>query len=342
MTVPSLMESEARESAALVARQSEALRAEISMLAADLREGTPGLVVTCARGSSDHAALFGKYLIEHHLALPVASAAPSVASVYDVGLRLAGALVIAISQSGKSPDIVDYTRMARGAGARSLAIVNTPGSPLAEAAEWSLPLSAGTERSVAATKSYICTLAALVQLIGETAELVELRAALDEMPNVLTRAAAVDGAGLRDFLAQESGCIIVGRGLGYAIAQEAALKLKETCGILAEAISAAEVQHGPMTLLAQGVPAVFLIHGDRTAADQLALARRFADQGARVFVAAPSGCGEPDMVLASGKSPVATAVGMIQSFYLMAAGLSARRGHDPDHPPLLNKVTETL
>lgn len=334
------METEARESADCVRRQVHTLRASITNLAASLRDNPPAFVTTCARGSSDHAALFGKYLIERALGLPVASAAPSVASVYGIALSLEDALTVAISQSGKSPDIVRYTQMAREGGARTLAIVNTPASPLADATQWTLALSAGPERSVAATKSFICTLAALTQLVGDIAQSRELADATAELPDVLSRAAAVDYSALQSFLAEEQGCFVVGRGLGYAIAQEAALKLKETCGILAEAISAAEVQHGPMTLLAQGVPVLFLIHGDRTAKDQIELAHHFAAQGARVFVAAPARYA-PDLPLAEGASPVATAVGMIQTFYLMAASLSVSRGNDPDNPPLLNKVTET-
>lgn len=336
----SAMESEARESAAAVRRQIASLARPVEEVAASIAGHPPRMLVTCARGSSDHAALFSKYLIEARLGWPVMSAAPSLVSVYEAEQQLAGSLMLSISQSGKSPDIVAYARMARAAGARTVAIVNTPESPLAEAAHWCLPLSARAERSIAATKSYICSLAAIMQLAAAFARSRELAEALDELPDLLDRAAAVDPAPLTRFLSSERNCFVVGRGLGFAIAQEAALKLKETCGIHAEAISAAEVQHGPMALLAQGVPIVFLIHGDRTTADQLALARRLSKAGARIFVAGP-GSVAPDLTIAEGGSTTAAAIGIVQTFYLMAAELAARRGLDPDKPPLLSKVTET-
>ena len=334
----SLMETEARASAELVRQQTAAIAPAIADLTARIRDNPPSLVVTCARGSSDHAALFAKYLIEARLGWPVMSAAPSSASVYGRQQKLAGALLLAISQSGKSPDILAYTRMARDAGALTVAMVNTPGSPLAEATDRTVQLTAGPELSVAATKSYICTLAAIAQLIealpGDGAPIT------GELPALLGRAAAVDPEPLVRFLSEERNCFLVGRGPGFAIAQEAALKLKETCGIHAEAISAAEIQHGPMALIAQGIPAVFLVHGDRTADDQIALARRFAAEGGKVFVMAPRQW-PADLAIAEGSSDAASAIGMIQTFYLMTARLAAKRGHDPDRPPMLSKVTET-
>ena len=135
--------------------------------------------------------------------------------------------------------------------------------------------------------------------------------------------------------------MIVGRGLGFAIAQEAALKLKETCGLHAEAISAAEVQHGPMALLARGVPVLFLIHGDATTESQSDLAARFAAGGAKVFVAGPQSV-SPQLTIAEGASHVASAIGIIQTFYIAAARLASLRGQDPDRPPLLSKITETI
>ncbi|AXK43296.1 SIS domain-containing protein [Erythrobacter aureus] len=340
MTKPSLMEQEARESADCVRRQIFQVERVVGEIADEIMAQDLDLIVTCARGSSDHAALFGKYLLEPLLGLPVTSASPSLVSVYDADQRLSRALTVSISQSGKSPDIVAYAEMARAAGSRTLAIVNTPGSPLTESADWTVPLGAGTEKSVAATKSYICTLAALVQLASALAPTRDLDVVLKELPEVLERATSLDADAMVRFLSEEKSCFIVGRGLGFAIAQEAALKLKETCGIHAEAISAAEVQHGPMALLAQGVPVLFLVHGDRTEEEQVALAHRFANEGAKVFLAAPDRF-DPDLSIVEGQSHISSAIGMIQTFYLMAAQLAAVRGNNPDQPPLLKKVTET-
>ena len=340
MNHTSLMEKEALASAELVRKQSVANAFALVRLAEEIREKSPSLVVTCARGSSDHAALFGKYLIEADLGLPVMSAAPSVVSVYEQRQKLDDALLLSISQSGQSPDLVSFTRMAREAGALTVSFVNASNSPLAEAANRNVPLMAGVEQSVAATKSYICTLSAIVQFVEALSPHRNSVSVSDELPNVLRQAAKVDCTSLVHFLSAKTNCFIVGRGFGFAIAQEAALKLKETSGIHAEAISAAEVQHGPMALIAQGTPVVFLIHGDRTADAQIALAQRFRAEGGKVFVLAPPQW-PSDLVIGEGSSHVATAIGIIQTLYLMIAQLAVARGLDPDCPPMLSKVTET-
>ena len=337
----SLMEQEARESAARVDAQRAVLAPTVRDIAGSIARDLPALWATCARGSSDHAALFAKYLVETATGLPVMSASPSLVSVYAIRQVLPKAAALAISQSGRSPDVLAYLVMAREAGAHTIAIVNTPASPVGRAAQWRLPLAAGEELSVAATKSYICTLAAIVQLTAAIAGSRELEQALDELVDVLGRAAASETEPLTRFLAGESSCLIVGRGLGFAIAQEAALKLKETCGLHAEAISAAEVQHGPMALLARGVPVLFLIHGDATTESQSDLAARFAAGGAKVFVAGPQSV-SPQLTIAEGASHVASAIGIIQTFYIAAARLASLRGQDPDRPPLLSKITETI
>lgn len=336
----SLMFSEARESVERVLEQASMLSPLITEIAADLRQCPPRLIITCARGSSDHAATFAKYMFERWLGVPVCSASPSLSSVFFVQQKLDSALVLGISQSGRSPDLLSYVAMARSGGAKIASIVNVADSPLASAGDWLLPLAAGGEFSVAATKSYICTIAALIQLGAALTEAPELITSLAALPDALSKASETKWSALEDLLLDTRNCFIVGRGTGLAIAQEAALKLKETCGIHAEAISAAEIKHGPMALIAQDIPVIFLIHGDETAASQLQLADEFRSCGGRVLVAGSAAIGA-DLVIDIEAPPSAMAAALILAFYLTAARLAPQRGIDPDIPPLLSKITET-
>src|SRR5581483_7134123 len=248
------MFAEAAESAAVVARQLSENANAIAALAAQLRARPPRFIVTCARGSSDHAATFAKYLFETHLGLVTASASPSIASVYAVKPKLRDALFIAISQSGRSPDLLRNTELARKAGARVVVLVNQEDSPLANLADYLIPLHAGKETSVAATKSYLCSLSALLQLTATWCEDALLSQALRELPRAVGEAWTMDWSSLVNGLMDARDLFVVGRGLGLGAAQEAALKLKETCGLHAEAFSGAEVMHGPMAIVGKGFP----------------------------------------------------------------------------------------
>ena len=188
------MFQEAAQAGAVVRRQLDANAVIVARLAKRLREAPPRVVVTCARGSSDHAATFAKYLFETRMGILVASAAPSVASIYGARFDLRGALFLAISQSGRSPDLVAGAHSAREAGALVIAAVNDEASPLAAAADFTLPLNAGAETSVAATKSYIAALAALVNLASEWARDDGLRSALARLPQDLDRASVAERA----------------------------------------------------------------------------------------------------------------------------------------------------
>jgi glutamine---fructose-6-phosphate transaminase (isomerizing) len=283
----SFMHEEAGESAAVAERQLAELAHDMGLLGQRLRAMDPPLVVTCARGSSDHAATFAKYLIETRVRTPVASFAPSTSSLYATPWRhLDRALFLAISQSGRSPDILLSARAARQAGACVIALVNDPASPLAEVAELTIPLLAGTERSVAATKSFIASLVVIVNLVASWTEEEDLRRAVAGAPRVLRSAWELDWSPAVAALSVESGLFVIGRGLTLGIAQEAALKLKETCGLHAEAFSAAEVRHGPMALVGPGFPVVMFPPCDEGAEDFEALAREFSGRGARVILAA--------------------------------------------------------
>ncbi|KZC42664.1 iron dicitrate transport regulator FecR, partial [Rhodanobacter sp. FW510-R12] len=223
-----LMYQEAHESATVVARQFAANEAVVSALARELRAQPPRFIVTCARGSSDHAAAYAKYVFETQLGIVTASASPSVTSVYAAEQQWQGALFIAISQSGKSPDLLRNAQAAKVAGARVLALVNVEDSPLAALADTVIPLHAGPERSVAATKSYIAALAAVLHLCARWRGDGELGAALRALPDALRAGWDADWSALVDGLAAAHNLFVVGRGYGLGIALEAALKFKET------------------------------------------------------------------------------------------------------------------
>jgi len=337
-----LMYREAHEAADVVARQFAANDAVVTALAQALRAQPPRFIVTCARGSSDHAAAYAKYVFETQLGIVTASASPSVTSVYAAEQQWQGALFIAISQSGKSPDLLRNAQAAKLAGARVLALVNVEDSPLAQLADSVIPLHAGPERSVAATKSYIAALAAVLHLCARWHGDAALAAALDALPGALREGWDADWSALSDGLVEAHNLFVVGRGFGLGIALEAALKFKETCGLHAEAFSAAEVKHGPMALVGPDFPVLCFAQDDDTLAGTLAVADEFRRRGAQVFVAAPGLRGAGMLPVASGLPPLCTPLLIVQSFYRATSALALRRGFNPDVPPHLNKVTETV
>ena len=337
-----LMYQEAHESAEVVARQFAANEAVVAALAQSLRAQPPRFIVTCARGSSDHAAAYAKYVFETRLGIATASASPSVTSVYAAEQQWQGALFIAISQSGKSPDLLRNAQAAKLAGARVVALVNVEDSPLAALADTVIPLHAGPERSVAATKSYVAALAAVLHLCARWHGDDELGAALQRLPDALRAGWDADWSALSDGLVDAHNLFVVGRGFGLGIALEAALKFKETCGLHAEAFSAAEVKHGPMALVGSDFPVLCFGQDDDTLDSTLAVAREFRARGAQVFVAAPGQQGAGSLPVAGGLPALCTPLLIIQSFYRAASELSLRRGFNPDVPPHLNKVTETV
>lgn len=310
-------------------------------LAARLRMQPPRAVLTCARGSSDHAATYAKYLIETRTGLITASAAPSVSSIYAAAPEAKDVLALAISQSGASPDLLVTAQAAKEAGAQLVALVNAPDSPLAGIADVELPLWAGPELSVAATKSYLAALAAIAQLVAAWTEDAALAAALEHLPERMEEAWLLDWSAAVPALDRASSLYVIGRGPGFAIAQEAALKFKETCGLHAEAFSAAEVRHGPMALAREGFPVLVLIQDDASRSGVEQLAADLSEAGAAVFVAGGAAPGATSLPALSA-DPVLQPILLAQSFYRMVEGLARRRGFDPDRPPGLRKVTRTL
>jgi glucosamine--fructose-6-phosphate aminotransferase (isomerizing) len=329
------MFAEAAEAADAVERQLAANAPLVKELAGRLRKTPPRGVVTYARGSSDHAATFAKYVIETRARVLTTSAAPSIASVYGGGPDLNGMLAMAISQSGKSPDILAAMSAAKVAGALTVALVNAEDSPLAHLCDVALPLRAGPEQSVAATKSYVAALAAILNLVAEWSEDQSLAAELSSAPDSLRAAWGSDWSPLVDNLVKARSCFVIGRGPGFGIAQEAALKLKETCRIQAEAFSAAEVRHGPMALVGPDLPLLVFRQADETAAGVDELVRDVCARGAPVFAVG-------DLLPAPAAHPLIEPMLQIETFYRAANALSLARGLDPDRPPHLSKVTETL
>jgi len=337
-----LMYAEAAEAASVVEGQLASLEGQMRSLGERLRETDPPIVITCARGSSDHAATYAKYLIETHALTPVASYAPSISSVYATPWRkLKGALFLAISQSGQSPDIVVSARAAREAGAFVVAIVNDENSPLAKMAEVVIPLLAGAERSVAATKSFIASLFAIASLVAAWTKDDDLHRALVGAPSALRRAWTLDWSPALAALSGATNLFVLGRGLSLSVAQEIALKLKETSGLHAEAYSAAEVKHGPMAIVGAGFPVLMLVPSDAGREAFEPLARDFVARGAQVLIAGDEQPGALTLRALPDLHPVVAPLATIQSFYRLAAQLSLARGLHPDRPPHLHKVTET-
>lgn len=336
---PGRMELEIREAPEAVQRQSGVLAGPVAELARLLRQMEPRVVVTCARGSSAHAAAFAKHAIERHLGIPVAPAAPSIATIYRRALKLKGQLFLCISQSGRSDDLIEQARYARDAGALTVALVNADESPLARECEIVLPLCAGPELSVAATKSFVATLSAVLCIVAHWSGNETLRGVLDLLPERLNAATGLDWSACLETFASASSLMTIGRGPTLSIARESALKLKETCDLHAEGYSGAEFQHGPMALVTEHFPVLMFVPHDELADSLLQLAQGLSAKNAALFTVSH----DPPGLLPAlpAVQPEADAICMIQSFYVTAVKLARMRGIDADKPRHLQKVTRT-
>lgn len=332
---------EAAEAAEAVERQLRIAAGPIAALARELEANRHEIVVTVARGSSDHAATYAKYLLETRVGVLTSSAAPSVSSVYATGSHFRNALLLAISQSGKSPDLLAAVAAAKRAGARVVSLVNAEGSPLAAISDHVIPLCAGEERSVAATKSFIASLAAIAQLAARWSGDAQLLAALDKLPEQLRRSWELDWSAAVERLRDQQHLYVIGRGPGFGIALEAALKFKETCALHAEAFSAAELKHGPMALVQPGFPVLAFAQADQARDGVAALLQELAALGADVMAAGVSVPGTLELPSIAAH-PAIQPLLQVQSFYRLANALAVARGGDPDRPRHLSKVTETL
>jgi glucosamine--fructose-6-phosphate aminotransferase (isomerizing) len=333
---------EAGAAPGLVRAQLEANEPLARALAARLRASPPRAVTTLGRGSSDNVATFARYLIETRLGVMTASSSPSVSSVYEAAPGMEDTVCLAVSQSGRSPDLVAAAQAAATGGAHVIALVNAEDSPLSAVAHVTIPLRAGPELSVAATKSFIAGLAAVSQLVAWWSEDAALLDAVRDLPARLEQAWRLDwGAAIAPLCAAEH-LYVIARGLGFAIAQEAALKFKETCGLHAEAFSAAEIRHGPMALVGPSFPVLAFTQDDPTEEGVEALVAAFAGRGAPAIQVGGGGRAGVIGLPAAAGHPALAPIGQIQSFYRLADELARARGFDPDRPLHLAKITETL
>lgn len=322
-----------------------------STIAARIAARETDHVVIAARGSSDHAAIYAQYLFGAHLRLPVALATPSLISLYGVEPRLDRSLVIGISQSGQSPDIVGVVAAARRQGAPTIALTNNAGSDLAAAAEHHIDLRAGPELAVAATKTYTAELLAVAMLVtaiesqlgqveGREAALAAVPAAIGAALDSESEAAAVAGG-----LADRDRLIVVGRGFNYATAREMALKLKELARLAADPYSAADFLHGPLALVEPGYPVIAIAPSGPTAADMDALLGRLGELGVEHIVISD----RPDAIAAAslaihlppGLPDWLMPIAAIVPGQLLALHLAIARGIDPEAPRWIGKVTLT-
>ncbi len=329
---------EIREIPSIVARLTGPEAGRYRQEGQRLRRDQPRMVVSCARGSSDQAVTYFKYLAEQRLGIPVASVGPSIASVYDAPLRLDDAILLTVSQSGGSPDLVALQDKARAGGARALALLNVTDSPVGNAADAVLPMSAGPEEAVAATKSFVASLVVMASVVASWSEDDELSDALQRLPDALEQALACDWSVAETPVAAAHSLYTISRGPGLSVAGEAALKLKETCRLHAEAYSAAEVRHGPIALARDRFAALVFANGDASDASVLDAAARLTAAGARVFRAGMDG----DLPTAAAPHPALAPITNVTSFYRFVEGLSVALGENPDAPALLRKVTETV
>ncbi|XVQ15970.1 SIS domain-containing protein [Spirillospora sp. CA-255316] len=339
-----------------IGQQPEALRRtidgllprmpEIATLARETRQ-----VLFIARGSSDNAAVYGRYLVESHAGRLGTLAAPSIATAYGRRLDLSGVLAVAISQSGKTEEIVETLDWAAGCGARTVAVTNGAGSPLAEAAEVALVTDAGEELAVPATKTYTTQLAALAVLglglgLGEGVEVDDLRRVPDEVGRLISLTEASEELpAIAAELAEVPGAVVSGRGIVFGTALELALKIKEACYLHAMGLSYADLLHGPIAVVDDQTPAL-LVAADSgpTLQGTIALAHRVRGAGARAYgVGGGRGLAEacsrslPGPSLPEWVAPL----GLIVPGQILVERLARELGVDPDVPRGLNKVTQT-
>jgi glucosamine--fructose-6-phosphate aminotransferase (isomerizing) len=304
-----------------------------------IEQAKPRIIVFCGRGSSGHIGVYLRYLFEARLGLLGSAAAPSVVTAYQRPPDMHGALFVVVSQSGRSPDLVDATRMARKFGALTLAIVNDENSPAAAASELVLPIGAGTEYAVAATKTVVLSMIAGGQLVAALARDDDLNDSLRHLPLRLSDALACDWSAWADCAASAPAAFVVGRGYGLGCVREIALKVAEILRVPALGYSAAELRHGPRASISPATPVLVLRQNDQAAATVDDLVRDLDDAGERVFTA---GGAVGTLPWIGDGHPVCDPVLMLIPAYRAIEEAARRRGFDPDNPPYLSKVTRTL
>ena len=363
----------------IIRQQLEKNKPVIQDLIKHLQKNKPLAAMTIARGSSDHGATFAKYLIETQMGIITSSSAPSVNSIYKSNLQLKNILVIGISQSGQSPDICQVMEHSKKQGAITVALVNEVSSPLAEVAQFVIPLHAGAEKAVAATKSFMATLSALLHIVASYTNNNILLNALEQVPQQLEQTAQLYNTSSNSnnpnkaatpwhqaipSLIEANNMFVLARGTSFPIAQEVALKFKETCCIQAEPFSSAEVLHGPFALVKPNFNTLMFAQKDQTLLTNLDLIKKISQLSANTLLAAPINCFpnitgsnqlQPEDIahiqklsgasvylpLPNSINPLTDPLMMIYAFYQMVNCLAVMRGFNPDQPENLKKVTQT-
>lgn len=343
----SIMLEEIHQQPQAIAATVEKEYAAVAALVNDLREQEVRHVVIAARGTSDHAATYAKYLFEIVLGVPVTLAAPSVFTLYDAKVDLGGCLVLGISQSGQATDVVQTLSVARATGALTACITNVAGSPLTRVSDHVLICQAGEERAVAATKTYITSLALVALLAGQWGNHKALLSGLRLLPEQIRATLVLD-----DTIAQTveryryiDECAVLARGLNQATALEAALKMTETSYLVAKAYSMADFLHGPIAIVSEGFPCFLYAPDGRAYPSMVELALKLRDREAEMVIFARS----PE-ILELAHRPVTIPVEIdellspllyIVPGQLWACHLAQARGQNPDRPRGLTKVTLT-
>ncbi len=316
-------------------------------IAGAIRRRGPRFAILAARGSSDNAARYGQYLLGAVNRLPVALATPSLFTIYRQPPHLADALIIAISQSGQSPDIIAVVEEGKRQGALTIAITNDVNSPLAQVSEYVFPLQAGLERSIAATKTYTASLAALAMLSASLARNAEMNAELEKVPawvrEVTRSIEEVKRASERYCYAEV--CVVISRGYNYATAYEIALKIKELTYLLAEPYSSADFLHGPIALVGQRFPVIAVVPEGKVAMEMETLLQKLREREADLVVISAR---QEALAMAQTSLPIPPGIPewlspivAVVPGQMFALGLALARGLDPDHPRGLQKVTLT-
>lgn len=337
----SKMRKEALEASGVISLQLKENSNLLKTITAELNKFNPYSIVTIARGSSDHAAQYLNYLAMAKLGTLPTSLSMSIITLYQAQLKINQSLGIAISQSGQSPDVIVPINYFNEKKVPNIALVNDTSSPLAKNAMWTIPLHAGEEKSVAATKSFMSSLSASAHLISTWKNDDIFLDGLKKLPEDLHQASKIDWTHPLASLKNAKRIMIVGRGYGLSLALECALKFKETCSIQAEAFSAAEIKHGPQALIENGYPLIIFANRGPALHSMLDLANDMKSRGAKVILAAPAFVKEKDLEIYSTSCEELDIISAAQSFYLMIENLSREIGLNPDEPRHLSKVTKT-
>jgi glutamine---fructose-6-phosphate transaminase (isomerizing) len=341
-----LMEKEILESPMALRRFLSKQWNALVKTAEAISERKPRFATLVARGTSDNACTYARYLIEKEWGIPVSLAAPSVKTLYGAKIDYSGGLVVGVSQSGQGPDVCDMIQTARSQGALTVGVTNNSKSRLAKEAEYTLDLMSGPEKSVAATKTYTSELLALYALVQCVVKGRKIRSELTQLPRLVEEGCKLSKAvwdSSYRFL-QLNTCVVVGRGFHYGLAQEASLKLKECAQVMAHAYSTADFHHGPKTLAGKDFPVILLAPPGPTLKGTLELLDELFERHAFIVAFSPV-----KQVLDKASLPFPTPggpeevnlMGMAPMIQTLALAVAMAKGLNPDKPPFIKKVTQT-